>query len=187
MASGASAQDAGPQRPNVIYLFSDEHRWQAMSLSQAPEMKTPNMKRMAELAAGTRFPTPLLKSVYRCQDDPEAVKRVGIHWATEQCRDLIRSISESLDGYSRNLDSMTRTIHRNVSEYVDILRKHIHSENDVFFPMVEEVLTEAEDEALLEEFRKYEAKMGPNVRETYRDLVTEMAKTLEISPGRSPN
>src|SRR5438128_459658 len=45
------------------------------------------MIRMAELAAGARIPAPLLRAVSRCQDD-DAVGRVGIHWATEQCRDL---------------------------------------------------------------------------------------------------
>ena len=43
---------------------------------------------MAELAAGARYPASLLRAVERCEDD-DAVKRVGIHWATEQCRDLL--------------------------------------------------------------------------------------------------
>jgi methylenetetrahydrofolate reductase (NADPH) len=47
------------------------------------------MRRMADLAAGVRFPAPLLRSIKRCQGDAEAVRRVGIHWATEQCRDLL--------------------------------------------------------------------------------------------------
>ena len=47
------------------------------------------LERMADLAAGTRFPAPLLKALDRCKDDPESVERVGTHWAAEQCRDLI--------------------------------------------------------------------------------------------------
>lgn len=73
-----------------------------------------NMKRMADLAAGTRFPTPLLKSVYRCQDDPEAVKRVGIHWATEQCRDLIDQGAQGVHFYTLNQSDATREIYRNL-------------------------------------------------------------------------
>ncbi|UCD75800.1 MAG: methylenetetrahydrofolate reductase [NAD(P)H] [Phycisphaerales bacterium] len=73
-----------------------------------------NMKRMADLAAGTRFPTPLLKSVYRCQDDPEAVKRVGIHWATEQCRDLIDQGVKGIHFYTLNQSDATREIYRNL-------------------------------------------------------------------------
>ena len=34
------------RRPNIIYLFSDEHRVQSMSCTDMPELKTPNMARM---------------------------------------------------------------------------------------------------------------------------------------------
>lgn len=37
-----------PRRPNVIYAFSDEHRWHSMSFSTMPELQTPNLKRLAD-------------------------------------------------------------------------------------------------------------------------------------------
>ncbi|MFO7973666.1 MAG: sulfatase [Candidatus Hydrogenedentota bacterium] len=40
-----------PRRPNVVYLFSDEHRWQSMSFSEMPELHTPNMAALAEQGA----------------------------------------------------------------------------------------------------------------------------------------
>jgi len=46
------------------------------------------MKRMAGFALGSRFPAPLIKAVHACPDD-EAVERTGIHWLTEQVRDLL--------------------------------------------------------------------------------------------------
>src|SRR5204862_4650028 len=46
------------------------------------------MVRMAELAAGAHFPAKLIRAVNRCADD-EAVQRVGVSWATEQCADLL--------------------------------------------------------------------------------------------------
>src|SRR5690606_11796228 len=54
-----------------------------------PVTSAGGLKRMAELAAGARFPAALLRSVQRAGDNADAVKRVGIHWATEQCRDLL--------------------------------------------------------------------------------------------------
>jgi arylsulfatase A-like enzyme len=41
------------KRPNIVYLFSDEHRYQSMSFTEMPAVKTPNMARMAK--AGTSF------------------------------------------------------------------------------------------------------------------------------------
>src|SRR5438132_4240341 len=44
------------------------------------------MLRMADLAAGSRFPAALLRAVQRCETDDD-VARVGVHWATQQCAD----------------------------------------------------------------------------------------------------
>lgn len=70
------------------------------------------MRRMAELAAGTNFPAPLQKMIYRCQDDSEAVRRVGIHWATEQCRDLIDHNVHGIHFYTLNQSDATRRIYQ---------------------------------------------------------------------------
>ncbi len=42
-----------PARPNVVYLFSDEHRWQSMSFTEMPEVRTPHMAALA--AQGAEF------------------------------------------------------------------------------------------------------------------------------------
>ena len=70
------------------------------------------LKRMAELAAGTRFPAPLLRAVARCQDDPESVANVGIHWATEQCRDLLDRGVDGIHLYTLNKSDATQRIYR---------------------------------------------------------------------------
>src|SRR5579884_729210 len=59
------------------------------------------LQRMAELALGARVPAPLLKAVGRCADDA-AVARVGIHWATEQCRDLLHQGVHGIHFYTLN-------------------------------------------------------------------------------------
>jgi arylsulfatase A-like enzyme len=47
LVRGAEVGRSGPARPNVIYVFSDEHRWQSMSFTEMPQVKTPNMDRLA--------------------------------------------------------------------------------------------------------------------------------------------
>lgn len=69
------------------------------------------LHRMAELSGGTRFPAPLLKQIGRCGHDPEAVKRVGIHWATEQCRDLIHQGVHGIHFYTLNQSDATKHIY----------------------------------------------------------------------------
>lgn len=73
------------------------------------------MKRMAELSAGTNFPAKLQKNIYRVQDDPEAVRNFGIHWATEQCRDLIDNGVRGIHFYTLNRSDSTMQIYRTLS------------------------------------------------------------------------
>ncbi len=72
------------------------------------------MKRMADLAAGSRFPAALLRSIQRCGGDAEAVKRVGVHWATEQCRDLLDHQARGIHFYTLNQSDATRQIYLNL-------------------------------------------------------------------------
>lgn len=60
-----------------------------------------NLKRMAELAAGSRFPAPLLRSI-AWAEGKEYVRNVGIHWATEQIRDLLHNNVAGIHLYTLN-------------------------------------------------------------------------------------
>ncbi|MDA0803789.1 MAG: methylenetetrahydrofolate reductase [NAD(P)H] [Planctomycetota bacterium] len=75
-----------------------------------PITSVAGLRRMAQLAAGTRFPAPLLRSVARAGVDPDAVRRVGIHWASEQCRDLLDHGVEGLHFYTLNRSDATRRV-----------------------------------------------------------------------------
>jgi methylenetetrahydrofolate reductase (NADPH) len=68
------------------------------------------LKRMAELAGGARFPAKLLRALQRCQSDPETVTRVGIHYALDQCHDLLDSDVAGIHFYTLNRSDATRVI-----------------------------------------------------------------------------
>ena len=67
-------------------------------------------KRIAELAAGARFPARLLRALQRCENDPEMVRRVGAHFALEQCHDLLDNNVAGVHFYTLNRSDATRTI-----------------------------------------------------------------------------
>jgi methylenetetrahydrofolate reductase (NADPH) len=71
------------------------------------------MVTMAEMAAGARYPAKLLRAVSRCADD-EAVARVGISWATEQCADLLHNNVRGIHFYTLNRSDATRQIYQNL-------------------------------------------------------------------------
>ncbi len=70
------------------------------------------MKKMSELALGMRFPAPLLRMVRRTDGSPEAIRRVGVHWATEQCRDLIDHRVSGIHFYTLNNSNATIEIYK---------------------------------------------------------------------------
>jgi methylenetetrahydrofolate reductase (NADPH) len=72
-----------------------------------------SMIRMAELAAGARIPARLLKSIERAGSD-EYVERVGVHWATEQVRDLIDNNVKGIHLYTLNCSTATLRIYRSL-------------------------------------------------------------------------
>jgi methylenetetrahydrofolate reductase (NADPH) len=75
-----------------------------------PVSSLKGMQRMAELALGARFPARLIKSLQRAKDD-EYIERVGIHWATEQVRDLIDHGVKGVHFYTLNRSRATLTIY----------------------------------------------------------------------------
>jgi methylenetetrahydrofolate reductase (NADPH) len=70
------------------------------------------MKRMADLAAGARFPAALLRRIEGLEDSPEDFAEVGIDYATEQCRELIENDVAGLHFYTLNKSGATLEISR---------------------------------------------------------------------------
>jgi methylenetetrahydrofolate reductase (NADPH) len=75
-----------------------------------PVTSMKGLVRMAELAAGAHFPARLLKALSRAEDD-DHVEKVGIHWATEQVRDLIDNNVRGIHFYTLNKSKATLKIY----------------------------------------------------------------------------
>lgn len=78
-----------------------------------PVTSRKNMQRMAELALGARFPARLLKSLNRASDD-EYAQAAGIHWATEQVRDLLDNDVRGVHFYTLNQSTATTQIYKSL-------------------------------------------------------------------------
>ena len=73
------------------------------------------LQRMAELAAGARFPARLLRQVQRHADDAAEIEKIGVEWATEQCRELLEARVRGIHFYTLNRSKATLQIHANLS------------------------------------------------------------------------
>jgi methylenetetrahydrofolate reductase (NADPH) len=75
-----------------------------------PVTSQSSMRRMAELAGGARFPGRLLKALQRGGDSSEAFRQIGLHYATEQCADLLDQGVAGIHLYTLNQSTATREI-----------------------------------------------------------------------------
>ncbi len=69
--------------------------------------------RTAELAGGAHIPARLLKAVFRAEND-EYVEKVGIHWATEQVRDLLDHDVRGIQFFTLNSSTATQEIYKSL-------------------------------------------------------------------------
>lgn len=79
-----------------------------------PVTSLKGMERMAELAAGARYPAKLIRTLNRAQSDAAAVERVGIHYAAEQCANLLDHQVDGIHFYTLNKSRATRDIFRSL-------------------------------------------------------------------------
>lgn len=82
-----------------------------------PVVSLSGMRRMAELAGGARFPAKLLRALGRCGHDPASFEKVGIHYAAEQCLDLLDQGVNGIHFYTLNKSSATRRIYETIGLY----------------------------------------------------------------------
>ena len=78
-----------------------------------PVTSLSSMQRMAELAAGARYPAKLLKTLDRAaaKNDPDAVERAGIHYAAQQSAELLDNNVAGIHFYTLNKSHATRQIY----------------------------------------------------------------------------
>ncbi|MBT8044120.1 MAG: methylenetetrahydrofolate reductase [NAD(P)H], partial [Verrucomicrobiae bacterium] len=67
-----------------------------------PITSAQGIHRMAELAGGAHFPAKLIKALNRAGDKQQAVQRVGIHHAAEQCSGLLHADVDGIHFYTLN-------------------------------------------------------------------------------------
>jgi len=76
-----------------------------------PITSVKGLSRMAELAGGAHFPARLLKALDRAGDNQEAVERVGIQFAAEQCSGLLDADVDGVHLYTLNQSRATREVY----------------------------------------------------------------------------
>jgi methylenetetrahydrofolate reductase (NADPH) len=75
-----------------------------------PIVSTANIRRMAALS-NAKIPAALEAKLDRAGEDDSEVARIGVEWATDQCRELLDQGAPGLHFYTLNRSPATREIH----------------------------------------------------------------------------
>ena len=111
----------------------------------------------------------------------ELDREIGmLRYEHDRCRSYIAQMECSLAGYGDNDEIATVTLLENLSPYISLLKRHIHKEDNIFFRMVDNELSEAEHQLLVERFNhEVEKIQSTDFMEQNVELVREMAEIVK--------
>lgn len=87
-------------------------------------------------------------------------------------RNFVKGMAENISLYKQGEASALKAIYNNTLGYADLLKNHIHKENNVLFRMADNAFTIAEQESLLIDFEKVENKQKNG--QTKEDYVAQI-------------
>lgn len=117
--------DAGADCIITQLFFDNRDYWDFVQRCEIEGIKVPiiagimpvqslsGLKRMTAMC-GARIPAPMLRMMSRVQDDKEGVRMAGVHWATEQVRDLFDQNVRGIHLYTLNTSDATRRIYESL-------------------------------------------------------------------------
>ncbi|MGQ9731429.1 MAG: hemerythrin domain-containing protein [Candidatus Zipacnadales bacterium] len=95
----------------------------------------------------------------------------------DEGRRRVRAVAEALPEARRGDALATASITANLLAYVQLLRAHIDKEDNILYPMADQLFTPGDQRALTEAFEKIEAEeIGEGVHDKYHRLAHEFAE-----------
>lgn len=92
-----------------------------------------------------------------------------------QGRQLVGGLARALEGLAAGDQDAAPDLATAGREYVDLLRAHIHKEDNVLFALADERLGRAEEERLSQAFELLEAeRIGPGRHEAFHRMIHEL-------------
>ena len=127
---------------------------------------------------------PLLESKgFSPESGPTAVMR----FEHTQGREHVGAMSAAIDAAERGEPAAVDQFTRNAKGYIELLRNHINKEDHCLFPMADQALTDADDEALLAAFEHVEhVDIGAGCHEKYVRLADQLAETYGVTRATAP-
>lgn len=93
----------------------------------------------------------------------------------EEGRRFLQGMSDAHEAYGRGDDAARAAFARNALAYADLLLEHINKEDNILYPMADQVLTDEDQQDLAREFDAVEhERLGHDEHERYEALVERL-------------
>jgi len=93
----------------------------------------------------------------------------------EAGREFVLGMVNGLEMARAGNAEAVKTVKDNLAGYIQLLRMHIHKENNILFPMAAKMMTPEDEVRLIAEFEQVETEeMGAGVHEKYHRLAHEL-------------
>ncbi len=105
----------------------------------------------------------------------------ALRYQHERCRECIAGIRQSLPMYEENDGTALTVLLENLAVYVSLLKRHIHEEDVVFFPLADKTLSSEEKESLARQFEMEEERVGGRsaVFEKYQEIADYLFEIMQ--------
>ncbi|MBU0517746.1 hemerythrin domain-containing protein [bacterium] len=91
-------------------------------------------------------------------------------------RNRVKAIAEAIPEVQKGSVEAAESIRVNLRNYIDLLRGHIHKEDNILYKIAASVLSEADLKTLNDAFEKIESEeMGDGVHEKYHQLAHHLS------------
>ncbi len=94
-------------------------------------------------------------------------------------RAFIQAIDGAIDGYESGDEAAAQVIAENIRGYTQLLTEHVWKEENVLFPMADQVLSQDDQQDLAERFERVDAEVsGPDVLRRYIELLERVEQEI---------
>ncbi len=94
-------------------------------------------------------------------------------------RQFIKAIDDAIDEYESGDTAAAQVIAGNIGGYTQLLTEHVWKEENVLFPIADQVLSADDQQDLAERFKRVDAEVsGPEVLKRYTDMVGRLEQEI---------
>lgn len=97
----------------------------------------------------------------------------------DQGRSYVSKMAEAVQEIKNGKESAGKKYAENALNFAELLSQHIHKEDNILYPMSEQMMEEKDEEKLLEEFEQSEKeRVGEGVHEKYLKILEALEKNI---------